>query len=87
MNVLEYSKWEHFSKIIDKAKISCKMSGFDINDHFAKVGKMVCIGSKTSRSIDDYKLSRYACFLSVQNKDSLKEEKNIWIRKYLLLIT
>ena len=66
MSVLGYSKWERFSNAIEYAKISCIKSGYDINDHFPKVGKMVQIGSKTKRKLIDYKLSRYACYLIVK---------------------
>ena len=59
--------------MINRAIISCDNSKLEIDDHFAKVGKMVDIGSKTSRSIVDYKLSRYACYLIVQNSDPRKE--------------
>ena len=70
---LEYAQWRRFNEVINRAIISCDNSNLEINDHFAKVGKMVGIGSKTSRSIDDYKLSRYACYLIVQNSDPRKE--------------
>lgn len=73
MSILEYSKWERFSNVIDNAKNTCMNSGYDINDHFPKVGKMVTIGSKTRREVVDYKLSRYACYLIVQNGDSRKK--------------
>ena len=73
MPLLEYSKWERFSNAIDNAKISCEKSGYDINDHFPEVGKMVQIGSNTRRKLIDYKLSRYACYLIVQNCDSRKK--------------
>lgn len=72
MNALEYSKWEHFTKVIDKAKISCKLSSMNIDDHFPVKGKMVKIGV-TSRKVTDYKLSRYACYLIVQNANSKKK--------------
>lgn len=71
--VLEYKKWQKFINVIENAKITCEQSKFMIDDHFTQVGKMVDIGSKTSRSILDYKLSRYACYLIVQNSDSRKE--------------
>lgn len=73
MMVLEYKKWERFNHVIELAKISCKQSKFNINDHFPDVGKMVKIGSNTSRKLLDYKLSRYACYLIVQNSDPRKE--------------
>ena len=73
MPLLEYSKWERFSNTIDNAKIACENSGYNVNDHFPNVGKMVKIGSKTNRQIADYKLSRYACYLIAQNGDSRKK--------------
>ncbi len=73
MPILEYSKWERFSNAIENAKMACEKSGYNINDHFPGVGKMVTIGSKTRRKIMDYKLSRYACYLIVQNADPRKK--------------
>ena len=73
MPLLEYSKWERFSNAIEYAKTSCIKSGYNINDHFPEAGKMVQIGSKTKRKLVDYKLSRYACYLIVQNGDYRKE--------------
>jgi DNA-damage-inducible protein D len=70
---LDYTEWRNFSKVLDKAKLACKNSGFDIDDHFVEVNKMVAIGSSTSRSVLDYELSRYACYLVVQNGDPRKE--------------
>ena len=70
---LDYKKWQKFINVIENAKIACEQSKFIIDDHFTQVGKMVDIGSKTSRSIVDYKLSRYACYLIVQNSDPRKE--------------
>jgi DNA-damage-inducible protein D len=70
--VLEYSKWENFSKVIERAKIACKSSGNDVNDHFPEVGKMVRAGV-APKDIGDYQLSRYACYLIVQNGDPRKE--------------
>ena len=71
--VLEYSKWGNFVKVIEKAKEACHNSQFDTDDHFADVGKMVDIGSGTQRTIDDMHLSRYACYLIVQNSDPRKQ--------------
>ena len=59
--------------VIENAKTACEQSNFIIDDHFTQVGKMVDIGSKTSRCVVDYKLSRYACYLIVQNADPSKE--------------
>ena len=70
--VLKYTQWRRFENAIDKAKIACENSKINVNDHFADVGKMVQIGSKTKRELVHYKLSRYACYLIVQNADSRK---------------
>ena len=71
--VLEYKKWQKFINVIENAKLACEQSNFIIEDHITQVGKMVDIGSKASRNIVDYKLSRYACYLIVQNSDPRKE--------------
>ena len=60
---LEYNKWENFEKVIEKEKLSCLNSNYRLQDHFPDVRKMVDIGSNTLRNIEDYKLSRYACYL------------------------
>ena len=72
MTMLEYSKWGNFVKVIDKAKESCKNSNINIIDHFADVGKMVKAGV-ADKKIDDFKLTRYACYLIAQNGDSRKK--------------
>ena len=71
--VLGYKEWRKFSRVIEKARDASNNSKFKVSDHFVQTDKMVGIGSKTSRSIDDYKLSRYACYLIVQNSDPRKE--------------
>ncbi|ODA43047.1 DNA damage-inducible protein D [Desulfosporosinus sp. BG] len=70
--VLEYTQWRNFAKVIDKARIACKNSGYDIEDHFAEVSKMVEAGV-ASKHVLDFKLTRYACYLIVQNGDPRKE--------------
>lgn len=70
---LQYEKWANFSKVIDRAMLACQNSGYEVDDQFAEVGKMVDIGSKTKRKLKDYKLTRYACYLIVQNADPRKE--------------
>ena len=73
MSALEYKKWQKFNYVIENAKIACENSGSATENHFTQVGKMVDIGSKTKRKINDYKLSRYACYLIVQNSNPNKE--------------
>ena len=70
---LEYTEWRKFEGVIKKAEMACLTSNFKVNDHFVGADKMVEIGSKTERMIEDYKLSRYACYLIAQNGDSRKE--------------
>lgn len=72
--LLGYSKWENFSKVIDKAKESCENAGQNIPDHFPDVRKMVQIGSGAEKEIDDLLLTRYACYLIAQNGDTRKEQ-------------
>ena len=67
MEVLEYKEWRKFNKVIQKAMEACDGSNYYILDHFVFKDKMVSIGSNTRRKIQDYKLSRYACYLIVQN--------------------
>ena len=73
MPILQYSNWQNFEKIIDKAKISCQNSDISVLDHFTDVNKMVQIGSGAYRKQIDYKLTRYACYLIAQNGDSRKK--------------
>lgn len=71
--VLEYTQWRNFNQVIEKAKVACENSGINVSDHFADISKMVKIGSGTMRKIDDIILSRYACYLIVQNGDPRKD--------------
>ena len=73
MVVLQYKKWQNFEAIINKAMISCTNSEINVLDHFADVSKMVKIGSGAEREQQDYKLTRYACYLIAQNGDSRKK--------------
>ncbi len=71
--ILEYTEWRNFEKVIDKAKTACHNSGYPVDDHFVDVNKMVDLGSNAQREVEDYHLSRYACYLIVQNSDPRKE--------------
>ncbi len=86
---LEYVQWRNFAKVIDRAMLACQNSGFSITDHFVEVGKVVEMPSKPrknnaeigfvevsktkTKTIVDYELTRYACYLIVQNGDPRKE--------------
>lgn len=71
--ILEYRGWKNFEKVIDKAKTSCQKSKLDIYDHFIQLGEIIYTSSEKRRKMIDYKLSRYACYLIVQNADSRKK--------------
>jgi len=70
--VLEYVQWRNFAKVLERAILACKNSGYQISDHFAEVSKIVEAGA-TTKPIIDFKLTRYACYLIVQNGDPRKE--------------
>ena len=71
--VLEYSEYRHFLPVIEKAKEACANSNNDPLDHFEDILEMVSIGSGAKRPLETVKLSRYACYLIVQNADPSKE--------------
>ena len=70
---LDYKKWQKFINVIENAKIACEQSKFMTNDHFTHLDKMIEIAKGAKRKIDDYKLSRYACYLIVQNANPRKK--------------
>jgi len=71
--VLEYVQWRNFQKVLERAILACKNSGYGISDHFAEVSKTIEMPKTASKQVVDYKLSRYACYLIVQNGDPRKE--------------
>ena len=71
-NVLQYAKWENFSKVIDRAMLACKNSGYEISNHFPDVRKTIEMPKTAKKKVIDYKLTRYACYLIVQNGDPRK---------------
>ena len=71
--VLGYAKYSNFEKVIQKAKLSCFNSGHEVADHFADVGNMVAVGSGAQREVKTVLLSRYACYLVIQNADPDKD--------------
>lgn len=72
--LLGYGQWRRFEDAIKRAIISCEKSGNKPQNHFAGAGKMVGLGSNSTREIDDYHLSRFACYLIAQNGDPRKPE-------------
>jgi DNA-damage-inducible protein D len=71
-SVLEYSQYRHFHPVIDRSREACKNSGHPVEDHFEDILQMVEIGSGAKRSVPNVRLSRYACYLIVQNGDPSK---------------
>jgi DNA-damage-inducible protein D len=73
-SLLDYDKWENFAHVLEKAKIACKNSGQDIENHFPEVKKTINMPKEAIKEIIDYMLTRYACYLIAQNGDPRKEQ-------------
>lgn len=71
--LFEYTGWEHFANVIEKAKVACLNSKHLKDNHFRDVTKMINLGKGAQREVPDCKLSRYACYLVAQNGDPRKE--------------
>ncbi len=69
---LGYARWRNFETAVKSAMIACESSGQAVSDHMAEVRQMVALGSGSQRAVQDYHLSRYACYLIVQNADPSK---------------
>ena len=72
--LLGYTQWRNFLEVMKKAMVSCESAGFTVSDHFAEVSKMIKVAKGAERKVQDYMLTRYACYLIAQNGDSKKEE-------------
>ena len=71
---LDYDDWRNFFNVIEKAKMACTNSGQKIEDHFVDVNKTIAMPKGATKEIEDYKLTRYACYLIAQNGDPRKEQ-------------
>lgn len=74
MHLLDYLKWQNFENVLSKAKVACANNGIVVEDHFADASKMVTLGSGANREVEDYMLTRYACYLIAENGDPRKEQ-------------
>ena len=72
-DVLEYAQWRNFMSVIEKATLACRNSGFAVADHFADVSKTIQMPKGAVKNVPDYDLTRYACYLIVQNGDPRKK--------------
>lgn len=72
--IFGYTKWDNFKKVLEKAQEACLQAGGKLSDHFASIGKVVELGSGSQRTLQDFALTRYACYLVAQNGEPTKPE-------------
>ena len=72
--VLGYSRWENFAEAIGRAIESCKTLNVNVDDHFPVIGKTIKMPKGATKEVIDYKLSRYACYLIVQNASPVRHK-------------
>ncbi len=72
--LLGYTKWDNFLNVVSKAKTACEVSGHQVRDHFADVGKTIQMPKGAEKEVPDLMLTRYACYLIAQNGDPKKQE-------------
>ncbi len=72
--LLGYTKWDNFLNVVSKARTACEVSGHQVRDHFADVGKTIQMPKGAEREVPDIMLTRYACYLIAQNGDPKKQE-------------
>jgi DNA-damage-inducible protein D len=73
-HLLGYTKWDNFLNVVSKAKTACEVSGHQVHDHFADVGKTIQMPKGAEKEVPDIMLTRYACYLIAQNGDPKKQE-------------
>ncbi len=73
-HLLGYTKWDNFLNVVSKAKTACEVSGHEVSDHFADVGKTIAMPKGAEKEVPDLMLTRYACYLIAQNGDPKKQE-------------
>ncbi len=85
--LLGYSEWRNFYKVITKAKISCEATDNAILDHFVDVNKTIAMPKSASKEIQDTMLTRYACYLIAQNGDPRKETIELKTKNFSVTVT